>query len=134
MDMSGSSASMSSNPTGDYSDSTIFEEYRKTCSIIFGRATHSQMRYLQASIDLQHSLLNSCDSILAKQTSWLKDYLNKNNGKSKAVFGSNLEPFMRSYTAAVDAFMANLSSAYDLASSQIESNKKAIDIINQSLF
>ena len=40
-----------------------FDQYKKTCSIIFGNATQSQLRYLNASIELQQVLLTSCDSL-----------------------------------------------------------------------
>ena len=33
-----------------------FDQYKKTCSIIFGNATQSQLRYLNASIELQQVL------------------------------------------------------------------------------
>ena len=36
----------------DYSDiNDAFEQYRKICSIIFGRVSSPQLRYLQASIE-----------------------------------------------------------------------------------
>ena len=37
-----------------------FDQYRKTCSVIFGNATASQLRYLNAFIELQQTVLTSC--------------------------------------------------------------------------
>jgi hypothetical protein len=115
-------------------DKAILEEYKKTCSIIFGKASHSQMRYLQASVELQQSLLNSCDSLLAKQTSWLEDNLSQRNGKSTIAISSNLKGFVRGYTATVDMSMTMLSIVYDFTTSQIERYRKLIDMLNKSYF
>ena len=115
-------------------DKAILEEYKKTCSIIFGKASHSQMRYLQASVELQQSLLNSCDSLLAKQTRWIEDNLSQRSGKSTIVISSNLKAFVRGYIATVDMSMTMLSIAYDLTTSQIERYRKLIDMLNKSYF
>lgn len=45
----------------------VFDQYKKTCSIIFGNATQSQLRYLNASSELQQLLLTTCDSLVANQ-------------------------------------------------------------------
>jgi hypothetical protein len=54
-----------------------FDQYKKTCSIIFGNATQSQLRYLNASIELQQVLLTSCDSLVANQLKWIENYEEK---------------------------------------------------------
>jgi hypothetical protein len=134
------SDSSSSNPIGTTAfdnantDKEILDEYRRTCSIIFGKTSHSQMRFLQASIELQQSLLNSCDSLLAKQTNWLEDNLLENNSTAASIFGSNLKAFVRGYTATVDALMTMLSIVYDLTTFHIESYKKITDTLNKSFF
>ena len=115
-------------------DSAILEEYKRTCSIIFGKASHSQMRYLQASVELQQSLLNSCDSLLAKQISWLEDNVARRNGKSAIAVSSDLKAFIRSYTATVDMSMTMVSICYDFTTSQIERYRKLIDLLNKSYF
>lgn len=94
------------NDTGD-----ALEQYRKTYSIIFGRATSSQLRYLQASMELQQSLLTSSDSKIAKQISWLEEYTNKKkiNNKSKNYFFLVLEPFSADILRSVEAYMAMVS-------------------------
>jgi hypothetical protein len=121
------------NDSKDVDDA--IEQYRRTCSIIFGRTSSSQLRYLQSSIDVQQSLLTSCDSTIAKQIAWLEDFAKKkNNNKSMNWLVSILEPFLRSYSAAVDASMAMISISYDIASSQLESYKKIVDITNKSYF
>jgi hypothetical protein len=121
------------NDSNDVDDA--IEQYRRTCSIIFGRTSGSQLRYLQSSIDVQQSLLTSCDSTIAKQISWLEDYeKKKNNNKSMNWLVPILEPFLRSYSAAVEASMAMISISYDIASNQLESYKKIVDITNKSYF
>lgn len=103
-----------------------FGEYRKTCSIIFGNATASQLRYLSASVDLQQSLLTSCDSLVANQLNWLQNYTNENKGGN--LF---LEPFLRVYTSFVELYMKNISSLYDTCTLNIELYKKTVDMLNQ---
>jgi hypothetical protein len=120
------------NDSNDVDDA--IEQYRRTCSIIFGRTSSSQLRYLQSSIDVQQSLLTSCDSTIAKQISWLEDFPKKNNNKSMNWLVPILEPFLRSYSAAVEASMAMISISYDIASNQLESYKKIVDITNKSYF
>ncbi len=113
----------------------VFEQYRNTCSIIFGRASGSQLRHLQAFAEIQQSLLTSCDSIIAKQISWLQKYAKaNNNNKSKNNLVLALEPFLRTYTIAVEAWMAMVSISYDTATKQLESYKKMIDLTNKLYF
>jgi hypothetical protein len=122
--------------TNDPSDiNDAIEQYKRTCSVIFGKTSSSQIRYLQASIDVQQSLLTSCDSTIAKQLDWLEDLSrrkNNSNNKSKTWLEIVLEPFLRSYSAAVEASMAMLSISYDIASTQLENYKKIIDLSNKS--
>ena len=121
------------NDSNDVDDA--LEQYRRTCSIIFGRTSSSQLRYLQSSIDVQQSLLTSCDSTIATQIAWLEDFAKKkNNNKSMNWLVPILEPFLRSYSAAVEASMAMISISYDIASNQLESYKKIVDITNKSYF
>jgi hypothetical protein len=124
--------------TNDPSDvNDAIEQYKRTCSVIFGKTSSSQIRYLQASIDVQQSLLTSCDSTIAKQLDLLEDLSrrkNNSNNKSKSWFEIVLEPFLRSYSAAVEASMAMLSISYDIASNQLENYKKIIDLSNKSYF
>jgi hypothetical protein len=124
--------------TNDSSDiNDAIEQYKRTCSVIFGKTSSSQIRYLQASIDVQQSLLTSCDSTIAKQLDWLEDLSrrkNNSNNKSKTWLEIVLEPFLRSYSAAVEASMAMLSISYDIASNQLENYKKIIDLSNKSYF
>ena len=123
------------NDTSDINDA--IEQYKRTCSVIFGKTSSSQIRYLQASIDVQQSLLTSCDSTIAKQLNWLEDLSrrkNNSNNKSKTWIEIVLEPFLRSYSAAVEASMAMLSISYDIASTQLENYKKIIDLSNKSYF
>lgn len=115
-------------------EKAILEEYKKTCSLIFGKTSHSQMRYLQASVELQQSLLNSCDSLLAKQTRWLEVNLSQRNEYHSIPISSNLKAFIRGYSATVDMSMTMLSIVYDFTTSQIERYSKLIDKLNKSYF
>ena|SRR5213594_3389195 len=63
-----------------------FDEYRKTCSVLFGSATASQLKYLEASIQLQQTALTSCDGIIANQLNWIQNYVNKNKDSSLEVY------------------------------------------------
>jgi hypothetical protein len=45
-----------------------------------------------------------------------------------------LEPFLRSFTTAVEAYIAMVSISYDIATNQLESYKKTIDITNKLYF
>jgi hypothetical protein len=118
------------NDSNDVDDA--LEQYRRTCSIIFGRTSSSQLRYLQSSIDVQQSLLTSCDGTIAKQIYWLENIAKKNNNKSRNWLVPILEPFLRSYSAAVEASMTMISISYDIASNQLENYKKIVDITNKS--
>ena len=103
-----------------------YDEYRKTCSIIFGKATASQLQYLNASIELQQMLLTSCDSIVANQLSWLEKYVKENNASNFFV-----EPFLRIYASMVDLCMSCVSISYDSGTLNTQSYTKTLDILNQ---
>jgi hypothetical protein len=107
-------------------DDSAFEQYKKTCSIIFGKATESQLRYLQAHIELQQTLLTSCDSIVVNQLDWLKKYVKENRGSNFF-----MEPLLKMYTSIVNACMICISAGYDSGTLNIESYRKALDIFNQ---
>jgi hypothetical protein len=83
---------------------------------------------------MQQSLLTSCDSTIAKQITWFEDYAKKRNNKSKNYLMLALEPFLRSFTTAVEAYIAMVSISYDIATNQLESYKKTIDITNKLYF
>ena len=87
-----------------------FDQYKKTCSIIFGNATQSQLRYLNASIELQQVLLTSCDSLVANQLKWIENYVRENRGRSLPI-----ELFLKTYTSIglfLPAFEQNVSDAF----------------------
>jgi len=106
-----------------------YDEYRKTCSIIFGKATASQLQYLSASIELQQMLLTSCDSIVANQLNWLEKYVRENNASNLFV-----EPFLRIYVSMVDLYMSCISMSYDSGTLNIQSYTKSLDSLNQHNF
>jgi hypothetical protein len=106
-----------------------YDEYRKTCSIIFGKATASQLQYLSASIELQQMLLTSCDSIVANQLNWFEKYVKENNASNFFV-----EPFLRIYVSMVDLYMSFISMSYDSGTLNIQSYTKSLDSLNQHNF
>ena len=81
-----------------------FDQDKKTCSIIFGNATQSQLRYLNASIELQQVLLTSCDSLVANQLEWIENYVRENRDGSFLI-----ELFLKIYTSIVGMYMNWLS-------------------------
>ena len=103
-----------------------FNQYRKTCSIIFGNATASQLRYLNASIELQQTLLTSCDSIVANQLNWLENYVKQKEGSNLFV-----EPFLRVYASMVDLCMTCISTSYDSGTVNMQWYTKTVDRFNQ---
>ena len=103
-----------------------FNQYRKTCSIIFGNATASQLRYLNASIELQQTLLTSCDSIVANQLNWLGNYVKEKKGSNLFV-----EPFLRVYASMVDLCMTCISTSYDSGTVYMQWYTKTVDRFNQ---
>ena len=103
-----------------------FNQYRKTCSIIFGNATASQLRYLNASIELQQTLLTSCDSIVANQLNWLGNYVKEKKGSNLFV-----EPFLRVYASMVDLCMTYISTSYDSGTVNMQWYTKTVDRFNQ---
>ena len=70
---------------------------------------------------------------IAKQIAWFEEYANKkkNNNKLNNHFMLALEPFLRSYTIAIEAYMAMVSILYDIATNQLGGYKKIIDITNK---
>ncbi|HXV88868.1 MAG TPA: hypothetical protein VD710_07230 [Nitrososphaeraceae archaeon] len=106
-----------------------FDEYRKTCSVIFGNATSSQLKYLEASIQLQQTALTSCDGIIANQLKWLENYVNKN--KDTAMF---IDPFLKIYTDTVNLMMKFISISYDLTTSNIQSYTRTLNSLNEYFF
>ena len=69
---------------------------------------------------------------IAKQITWLEEYANKKkNNELNNYFMLALEPFLCSYTIVIEAYMAMVSILYDIATNQLESYKKIIDITNK---
>ena len=59
-----------------------------------------------------------CDSTIAKQITWFEDYAKKRNNKSKNYLMLALEPFLHSFTTAVEAYIAMVSISYDIATNK----------------
>ena len=105
-----------------------FDEYRRTCSVIFGNATSSQLKYLEASIQLQQTALTSCDGIIANQLKWLQNYVNKN--KDTLVIDS----FLKIYTDTINMFMNFVSISYDLTTSNIQFYTRTLNSLNEYFY
>jgi hypothetical protein len=86
-----------------------FDHYRKTCSMIFGNATHSQLKYLNASIELQQTLLTSCDGIVSNQLKWIENYTKQNKDSRLPIDG-----FLKGYTSVINLYMNYVSHYYEL--------------------
>jgi hypothetical protein len=106
-----------------------FDEYRKTCSVIFGNATSSQLKYLEASIQLQQTALASCDGIIANQLKWLQNYVNKNKDTTLVI-----DPFLKIYTDTINMFMNFVSISYDFTTSNIQSYTRTLNSLNEYFF
>jgi hypothetical protein len=106
-----------------------FDEYRKTCSVIFGNATSSQLKYLEASIQLQQTALTSCDGIIANQLKWLQNYVNKNKDTTLVI-----DTFLKIYTDTINMLMNSVSISYDLTTSNIQSYTRTLNSLNKYFF
>jgi hypothetical protein len=105
------------------------DQYRKTCSVIFGDATASQLKYIEATMQLQQTAFTSCDGIVANQLRWIENYVNRNNYSGLAI-----DQFLRIYANIVNEFMKLVSMSYDLTTSNIESYNKTLISLNEYFF
>ncbi len=105
-----------------------FEQYKKTCSIIFGNTTQSQLRFLNASIELQQVLLTSCDSVVANQLRVIENYVQENKNS-----GHQIELFLKTYTSIVGMYMTCCSLCYDFTTVSIQTYTKGLDTLNRYL-
>jgi hypothetical protein len=110
-------------------DISGFNDYRKTCSVIFGNATASQLKYIEASLQLQQTAFTSCDGIVANQLKWIEKYLNKNNYNNLAI-----DQFLKISANTINEFMKLVSVSYDLTTSYIESYTKTLISLNEYFF
>lgn len=105
-------------------EKNVFEEYRKTCSTIFGKTSQSQLKYIQAFSDFQQAVWTSCESLVAKQTTALEEYSKKNPNTS------HLELPLRIYGNMIDAYMTWLSAAYDMGVLRMQFYRKTVEYFN----
>jgi len=86
-----------------------FDSYRKTCGRVFNKAGQSQLKYLQSSLELQQSMLLSCESVTSKQISWLEAFAKGPDG--------NIPPFTKwvlsILSSSVEAYLNSLSLFYE---------------------
>ena len=106
-----------------------FDQYRNTCSIIFGNATASQLKYIEASVQFQQTAFTSCDGIVANQLRWIENYVNNNNYSNIAI-----DQYLRIYANIINEFMKLVSMSYDLTTSNIESYTKTLNSMNEYFF
>jgi hypothetical protein len=104
-------------------------DYRKTCSVIFGNATASQLKYIEASMQLQQTAFTSCDGIVANQLKWIENYVNKNNYNNLAI-----DQFLKISANTINEFMKLVSMSYDFTTSYIESYTKTLISLNEYFF
>jgi hypothetical protein len=105
------------------------DEYRKTCSVIFGNATASQLKFLEASMQLQQTAFTSCDGIISNQLKWIENYLNKNKDNSLAI-----NQFLKICASTINGFMKLVSMSYDSTTSNIESYNRTLISMNEYFF
>ena len=106
-----------------------FDQYRNTCSIIFGNATASQLKYIEASMQFQQTAFTSCDGIVDNQLRWIENYVNNNNYSNIAI-----DQYLRIYANIINEFMKLVSMSYDLTTSNIESYTKTLNSMNEYFF
>jgi hypothetical protein len=105
------------------------DDYRKTCSVIFGNATASQLKYIEASMQLQQTAFTSCDGIVSNQLKWIENYVNKNNYNNLAI-----DQFLKISANTINEFMKLVSMSYDFTTSYIESYTKTLISLNEYFF
>jgi hypothetical protein len=110
-------------------ETTGIDDYRKTCSVIFGNATASQLKYIEASMQLQQTAFTSCDGIVANQLKWIENYVNKNNYNNLAI-----DQFLKICANTINEFMKLVSMSYDLSTSNIQSYTKTLISLNEYFF
>lgn len=106
-----------------------FDQYRKTCSLIFGKATASQLRYLNATVELQQTLLTSCDGTVANQIRWFEKVAEQNKQ-----INLNVDTFLKNYTSLVDLIMNLVSVSYDFTTINMQSLRRSFEFMNQYYF
>jgi hypothetical protein len=101
------------------------DDYRKTCSVIFGNATASQLKYIEASMQLQQTAFTSCDGIVANQLKRIENYVNKNSYNNLAI-----DQFLKICANTINGFMKLVSLSYDLITSNIQSYTNTLISLN----
>jgi len=105
------------------------DDYRKTCSVIFGNATASQLKYIEASMQLQQTAFTSCDGIVANQLKWIENYVNKNRYNNLAV-----DQFLKICANTINGFMKLVSISYDFTTSNIQFYTNILISLNEYFF
>lgn len=101
-----------------------FEEYKKTCSKVFGKASQSQLKYLQAFSDLQQAMWTSCESVVVKQISEMEEYSKSRHNPPQ------LSVPLQIYTSMIDAYMKLVSTAYDVGVVRLQLYRNSAERFN----
>lgn len=104
-----------------------FEDYRKTCSTVFGNANQSQLKYLQAFSDLQQAMWTSCESIVVKQISSMEEYSKSNKNALPLALPVQI------YTDMIDAYMKLVSAAYDVGVVRLQIYRNNVERFNDAV-
>lgn len=103
------------------------EDYRKTCSTVFGKASQSQLKYLQAFSDLQQAMWTSCESIVVKQISALEEYSKSNHD------ALHVEVPLQIYNSTIHAYMTWISAVYDTGVVRLQLYSNNIERFNDMM-
>lgn len=103
-----------------------FQEYSKTCSLMFSKLSKSQLEYLQSAIKLQDEFFNSCDGLVKNQIDMFSRLVEAGlTDKEKAKdLVSTANKFTRVYIDWVTL-------AYGLATSRMEFYHKIQSLANE---
>jgi hypothetical protein len=105
----------------------VLENYEKTCSIVFAKASQSQMRFIQSFVNLQQSLLTWCQSLTSKQISWLQEYY---SDVSKQVpYYYSLAHSVGLINSVVRFNIGMLAATYDTSVVYLDGSKKIVNSI-----
>lgn len=104
----------------------VLENYEKTCSIVFAKASQSQMRFIQSFVNFQQLLLTWCQSLTSKQISWLQEYYSDVSKQVPSYYYS-LAHSVGLINSVVRFNIGMLAAAYDTSVVYLDASKKIVD-------
>lgn len=117
-----------SEPSDENKQVSEFAEYKKLCQAVFHRASQSQLKYLQSLIELQQSMLTSCNGIVAKQLAAAEKYA-KENENSAAILSYHFGIF----TGVIDVWIELIKLGYDAGTIRLDNYKKTVSLVSEGL-